>query len=97
MTYVYGVTKYGAKLQVLKRLKDDDKFPEAHKVVASIYIADKILLSIQKMFTQTRVIQEWLTNCAQIYSNDYNASVEWVTPFGFPVIQPYFKSHKVSE
>lgn len=95
MTYVYGVTKYGAKLQVLRRLKDDANFPEAHKVTASLYISEKILLSIRKMFTQTRVIQDWLTNCAQIISDDYNSTVEWVTPLGFPVIQPYFKA-KVS-
>lgn len=96
MTYVYGVTKYGAKLQVLKRLKDDSKFPEAHKVTASLYISEKIFLSIRKMFTQTRVIQDWLTNCAQIISTDYNSTVEWVTPLGFPVIQSYYKSLKVS-
>ncbi|KAI2808518.1 hypothetical protein BLOT_006463 [Blomia tropicalis] len=79
MTYVYGVTKYGAKLQVLKRLKEDSKFPENHKTTASLYISEKILLSIQKMFTQTRSIQNWLTNCAQIISNDYGATVEWKT------------------
>ena len=95
MTYVYGVTKYGAKLQVLKRLKEDSKFPENHKTTASLYISEKILLSIQKMFTQTRSIQNWLTNCAQIISNDYGATVEWVTPLGFPVVQSYYKAPKV--
>ncbi|KAJ6219973.1 hypothetical protein RDWZM_005785 [Blomia tropicalis] len=94
MTYVYGVTKYGAKLQVLKRLKEDSKFPENHKTTASLYISEKILLSIQKMFTQTRSIQNWLTNCAQIISNDYGATVEWVTPLGFPVVQSYYKAPK---
>lgn len=95
MTYVYGVTKYGAKLQVLKRLKEDSRFPEEHKVAASLYISEKILMSIRKMFTQTRVIQEWLTTCAHYLSNDYNATVDWVTPLGFLVIQPYYKAPRV--
>lgn len=94
MTYVYGVTKYGAKLQVLKRLKEDPKFPEAHKVTASLYLSEKIFHSIRQMFTQTRKIQDWLTNCAQIISTDYQNTVEWVTPIGFPVYQSYFKSLK---
>ncbi|KAH9418838.1 hypothetical protein DERP_004164 [Dermatophagoides pteronyssinus] len=92
MTYVYGVTKYGAKLQVLKRLKEDSHFPESHKVTASVYISEKILFSIRKMFTQTRIIQDWLTDCAQIISTDYNSTVEWITPLGFPVIQSYYKN-----
>lgn len=95
MTYVYGVTRYGAKLQVLKRLKENGKFPESHKVAASLYIAEKIFLSIRQMFTQTRTIQDWLTNCANIISTDYASIVEWVTPLGFPVYQSYFKSAKV--
>ena len=95
MTYVYGVTKYGAKLQVLKRLKEDSHFPESHKVTASVYISEKILFSIRKMFTQTRIIQEWLTDCAQIISTDYNSTVEWITPLGFPVIQSYYKNRRV--
>lgn len=94
MTYVYGVTKYGAKLQVLKRLKEDSHFPESHKVTASVYISEKILFSIRKMFTQTRIIQEWLTDCAQIISTDYNSTVEWITPLGFPVIQSYYKNRR---
>lgn len=96
MTYVYGVTKYGAKLQVLKRLKEDAKFPEAHKVAASLYISEKIFLSIRMMFTQTREIQDWLTQCAQIISFDYNQTVDWVTPLGFLVVQSYYKNARVS-
>lgn len=95
MTYVYGVTKYGAKLQVLKRLKDDSNFPEKHRVIASVYISEKILLSIRKMFSTTRIIQDWLTECAHIISTDYNSTVEWITPLGYPVIQSYYKNRKV--
>ncbi|UXI15867.1 heat shock protein [Sarcoptes scabiei] len=94
MTYVYGVTRYGAKLQVLKRLKEDPNFPDCHKVNAAVYISEKILFSIQQMFTQTRIIQEWLTDCAQIISTEYNSTVEWITPLGFPVIQSYYRSPK---
>lgn len=96
MTYVYGVTKYGAKLQVLKRLREDATFPEVHKVAASLYISEKIFLSIGRMFKQTRAIQDWLTEAAHILSAEYGATVDWITPLGFPVIQPYYKTTRVS-
>ena len=39
MTTVYGVTKYGAKLQIARQLKDNEAFPFAHVEEASKYLA----------------------------------------------------------
>jgi len=94
MTYVYGVTRFGAKLQILKRLKETEAFPRAHAFSAALYLTQKTFLSIQEMFTETRSIQDWLTECARIVSKTYGKPVEWVTPLGFPVVQPYHKAVK---
>ncbi|CAG2104639.1 unnamed protein product [Medioppia subpectinata] len=92
MTYVYGVTRFGAKLQIYKRLKEIDKFPKERAFSSAIYLTQKTFLSIQEMFTETRCIQDWLTDCARQISRVYEKPVEWITPLEFPVIQPYHKS-----
>lgn len=92
MTFVYGVTRYGARLQIVKRLRDIDEFPAESAWSASTYLALKIFASIQEMFTATRTIQDWFTQCAQVISQDLVATVCWVTPLGFPVVQPYMKT-----
>lgn len=38
MTTVYGVTRYGAKLQIAKQLKDIDEFPKDHIWTAAAYL-----------------------------------------------------------
>lgn len=43
------------------------------------------------MFTSTREIQDWLTECAKLISHVGGQHVEWVTPLGLPVVQPYYK------
>ena len=91
MTYVYGVTPFGAKLQILKRLKENETFPKEKAFSAAVYLTQKTFLSIQQMFTETQVIQHWFTECARIISKYYERPVEWVTPLGFPVVQPYHK------
>ncbi|KAM3424288.1 DNA-directed RNA polymerase [Cercospora zeina] len=68
MTNVYGVTFYGARLQVRKQL--EVIFPEvkAHDPVGlrdmSHYIAQKIFRSLDQMFTGAQAIQNWLGQCA---------------------------------
>lgn len=41
MTTVYGVTRYGAKLQIARQLKDIDEFPKEHVWIASSYLTGK--------------------------------------------------------
>ncbi|XP_054160860.1 DNA-directed RNA polymerase, mitochondrial-like [Oppia nitens] len=92
MTYVYGVTRFGAKLQIFKRLKETDSFPKDKAFSAAVYLAHKTFQSIGEMFTETRSIQDWFTDCARQISKVYEKPVEWVTPLGFPVVQPYHKA-----
>ena len=91
MTFVYGVTRFGARLQILKELRDMDEFPKEMEWLASAYLMFQVFASIERMFTATREIQDWLTECATILSKSLAQPVRWVTPLGFPVTQPYYK------
>ncbi|NWU84746.1 RPOM protein, partial [Onychorhynchus coronatus] len=98
MTVVYGVTRYGGRLQIEKRLKEIDDFPEEYLWEASHYLVRQVFNSIKEMFSATRDIQHWLTESAKLISQS-GRTVEWVTPLGLPIVQPYyrFKSTVVSE
>ncbi|KOX68053.1 DNA-directed RNA polymerase, mitochondrial [Melipona quadrifasciata] len=93
MTTVYGVTKYGAKLQIAKQLRDIENFPKEYVWQASIYLTENTY-SLRKMFKSAREIQDWFTQCAQIISSTFYQNVEWITPLGLPVVQPYTKQQK---
>ena len=89
MTTVYGVTRYGAKLQIRKQLKDIDEFNLEVVEQASKYLSQKTFESLNELFTASQAIQDWLTECAGVISKDCGANVSWVTPLGLPVVQPY--------
>ncbi|XP_050594187.1 DNA-directed RNA polymerase, mitochondrial isoform X1 [Bombus affinis] len=91
MTTVYGVTKYGAKIQIIKQLKDMENFPKEHIWPASVYLTESTFHSLRQMFKSAREIQDWFTACAQIISSICCENVEWITPLGLPIVQPYMK------
>lgn len=57
MTTVYGVTRYGAKYQILKQLNDIPEFPAAYAWAASRYLTEKTFQSLHQMFSATKDIQ----------------------------------------
>ncbi|KAM3876120.1 DNA-directed RNA polymerase, mitochondrial [Diretmus argenteus] len=91
MTVVYGVTRYGGRLQIEKRLKEIDEFPKDYVWDASHYLVRQVFSGLKEMFTGTREIQDWLTDSAKLISKS-GSTVEWVTPLGLPVIQPYHRA-----
>ncbi|KAL1023028.1 hypothetical protein UPYG_G00035560 [Umbra pygmaea] len=91
MTVVYGVTRYGGRLQIEKRLKEIDDFPKEFVWDASHYLVQQVFSSLKEMFTGTREIQDWLTESARLISKS-GSTVEWVTPLGLPIIQPYHRT-----
>ncbi|XP_055889371.1 DNA-directed RNA polymerase, mitochondrial-like [Biomphalaria glabrata] len=95
MTTVYGVTRFGAKLQIHRQLKDIKDFPIEQAWPASIYLTHTTFSCLREMFTATKDIQDWLTETARQISTF--APVDWVTPLGFPVLQPYFKKISKAE
>ena len=66
MTTVYGVTRIGARDQVLNRLKE--KYPGVYdeRQMARIagYLAPKIFSALEDMFQGARKIQDWLAAAA---------------------------------
>ncbi|KAI5362884.1 Putative DNA-directed RNA polymerase, phage-type, DNA-directed RNA polymerase domain superfamily [Septoria linicola] len=68
MTNVYGVTFYGARLQVRKQLEAIFTEVKANDPVdlgrMSHYVALKIFKSLGQMFTGAQAIQTWLGQCA---------------------------------
>ncbi|XP_038136706.1 DNA-directed RNA polymerase, mitochondrial isoform X1 [Cyprinodon tularosa] len=91
MTVVYGVTRYGGRLQIEKRLKEIDEFPKDHVWDASHYLVRLVFSGLKEMFTGTREIQDWLTESARLISKSGH-TVEWVTPLGLPIVQPYHRT-----
>ena len=99
MTSVYGVTRLGARQQVLNRLEekmhsDPNKVvtPDLDKEIfrASKYVSDLTLDSIGEMFQGAKGIMDWLGACATIVASQGHA-MTWITPLGLPVSQPYRK------
>ncbi|XP_064642000.1 DNA-directed RNA polymerase, mitochondrial-like [Lineus longissimus] len=97
MTTVYGVTRYGAKYQILRQLKYIDEFPREHAWTASVYLTDKTFYCLREMFSATKEIQDWFVMCAQLISKISNKPVQWLTPLGLPVIQPYHRTVKMNK
>ena len=56
MTTVYGVTMYGAKLQIQRQLGYKE-FPNEHILVGSRYLAEKTFKCLNNLFTSARQIQ----------------------------------------
>ncbi|KAF2883356.1 hypothetical protein ILUMI_22858 [Ignelater luminosus] len=94
MTTVYGVTRFGARLQIARQLKDIDNFPKDYVWAASSYLTGRTFESLRTMFTSTREIQDWFTDCARLISSVCGQHVEWVTPLGLPIVQPYNRYRK---
>ncbi|KAF2353919.1 DNA-directed RNA polymerase phage-type [Trinorchestia longiramus] len=91
MTTVYGVTRYGAILQIEKRLKELENFPASETRMAAAYLSCATFQSLEMMFEATKKIQDWFTECASLISKVCGECVEWVTPLGLPISQPYYK------
>uniref|UniRef100_A0A0K0G0F2 DNA-directed RNA polymerase n=1 Tax=Strongyloides venezuelensis TaxID=75913 RepID=A0A0K0G0F2_STRVS len=87
MTTVYGVTEFGAVLQITKQLRNMHINSDNVGSLAK-YLKDKTLTSLSEAFSTSMALKEWFRECAGQITGIYN-SVEWITPLGLPVTQPY--------
>ncbi|XP_075474068.1 DNA-directed RNA polymerase 2B, chloroplastic/mitochondrial-like isoform X1 [Primulina tabacum] len=91
MTSVYGVTYIGARDQIKRRLKERDAIEDDEELFgAACYAAKITLTALEQMFEAARSIMGWLGDCAKIIGS-VNQPVQWTTPLGLPVVQPYRK------
>ncbi|KAI4389287.1 hypothetical protein MLD38_001528 [Melastoma candidum] len=89
MTSVYGVTYIGARDQIKRRLKERGALLDDSEIFgASCYAAKVTLAALGEMFEAARSIMSWLGDCAKIIASQ-NQPVQWTTPLGLPVVQPY--------
>ncbi|XP_027625347.1 DNA-directed RNA polymerase, mitochondrial [Tupaia chinensis] len=73
MTVVYGVTRYGGRLQIEKRLRELSDFPQELVWETSHYLVRQVFNSLQEMFAGTRAIQRWLTESARLIAHSGSA------------------------
>lgn len=90
MTSVYGVTYVGARDQIKKRLMERGLTDDAELFSCACYAAKTTLTALGEMFEAARSIMNWLGDCAKIIAME-NKTVQWITPLGLPVVQPYRK------
>ncbi|KAJ8901801.1 hypothetical protein NDN08_004006 [Rhodosorus marinus] len=91
MTSVYGVTAYGAKLQIKKQLKAlrGNVEPATLSRIAD-YAARGTLSSLGDLFKHADETRRWLSGSADAISAA-GQPVHWITPMGLPCVQPYVK------
>ena len=93
MTTVYGVTDFGARQQIKKQLKvyakDDTEQIELGRYAT--YLTQQTFKSLHDAFTTSMEIKEWLRKSATSICNIMQP-VEWSTPLGLPVMQPYLRT-----
>ena len=65
MTKVYGVTSYGARLQIEARLREFSVVPSDDIQQASAYLTGLVMESIRALFVRAQAIQDWLTRTAR--------------------------------
>jgi DNA-directed RNA polymerase len=89
MTRVYGLTKVGARLQVMDELKARG-VQRGQLFKAGQYLANEIMESIGSLCGKATAIFEWLDVCGRLMvaHNPYRP-IQWTSPIGMPVVQPY--------
>jgi DNA-directed RNA polymerase len=87
MTTVYGVTAIGAREQVFSKI-DHAGFEGEEAFKASVLLANTTMGAIGSLFERAGEYMKYLKRTAKTIANDGHL-VDWVTPLGFPVIQPY--------
>jgi len=76
MTNTYGVTRIGAQIQILNRLKDikDLNMTDSELDVAARYLTDKVFLTMENLFEGARKLQIWLNETAKTISRSIPTS-----------------------
>lgn len=95
MTSVYGVTRIGAKEQLEPRLIEAG-VDRAIVAKSAAWLAKITMDSIGEKCRAAAEIMAWLKlGIRAILAKDRHRPVEWLTPLGFPVLQPYWNQHRM--
>ena len=88
MTSVYGVTHIGARQQIQNRLKERGAVDDENLRYQIASSPLRTLDALSNLFVNARHVMAWLAECAKVVVSRGRA-VEWTTPMGLPVVQPY--------
>ncbi|EFO18076.2 DNA-dependent RNA polymerase [Loa loa] len=90
MTTVYGVTMNGARRQIERQLKAIG-IDSNERMKYATYLADRTFRSLNDAFTSSMKMKDWFRDCAEAIVKLMH-TVEWITPLGLPVYQPYLET-----
>eukprot|EP00892_Ulva_mutabilis_P005213 jgi/Ulvmu1/3063/UM015_0103.1 len=93
MTTVYGVTMQGARDQVTNRLTERGWPKDAHTQAVAMHAARRALSALEGLFSSAQIMT-WLRRSAYTVARVTGRPVQWTTPLGLPVLQPYFKEER---
>ncbi|KAB7499142.1 DNA-directed RNA polymerase, mitochondrial [Armadillidium nasatum] len=86
---IYGGTKTGACRSILRGVKELNSFTETLRMEALEYLDENTYNIFTKEFESFLKIRDWLRKIAKGISQRCFKGMEFETPIGFPVIQPY--------
>ncbi len=99
MTSVYKVTRVGAREQIMDQLKKDGfksvvirRMGRKNTTTiyeAAHYLSGLIFDAVREVCPAAMAAMDWLTDCARIITSETGRTLQWTTPLGFPVTQPY--------
>jgi DNA-directed RNA polymerase len=93
MTFAYSVTSVGIRDQIADemRKRTDGQFVAGHENwEAAKHLAPFVEAAIRLVVRRAAEAMDWLKEVSKAYSGQ-QIPVTWVTPLGFPVVQPYRK------
>ena len=93
MTTPYGVTKFGAREQILDLIRRGDlELPVDNPGPYCSYISEKILQGVTEVVSSASSVMGWLQECVKIILTEHpTRDIVWYPPSGLRVIQRYKK------
>lgn len=74
-----------------------EMFCSARQIQVSFSVPFPLLWFHSPIFINLLNLQDWFTDCARTICSTSNKCVEWETPLGLPVIQPYVKTKSITK
>ena len=94
MTTVYNVTRVGAREQVKVQLKKRG-VGRGELFKYSAQLSELVLDAVGDTFPKSKEIMSWIETCCRLMcKHNPNRAIQWTSPLGFPVIQPYRSMRK---
>jgi DNA-directed RNA polymerase len=94
MTFAYSVTSIGIREQIsgeMRKQSDGQYIPGWENWQAAAFLAPVVEDSIREVVKRAAEAMDWLKEVSKAYSKE-QIPTSWVTPLGFPVVQPYRKA-----